>query len=45
MSDAYMLGRDAHDRDEDLDMNPYDDKDAQFDEWRYGWMDAYVDTK
>ena len=45
MSDAYSLGVEAFNRGDELDLNPYDHSDAQYDEWSYGWMDAYVETK
>lgn len=37
MSDANMLGRDAYLRGDDLSMNPYDESDAQHDEWDDGY--------
>lgn len=45
MSDAYQLGKEAHDRGDDFSLNPYDQSDAQYDEWRHGWFDAYAESK
>ena len=44
-SDAYELGQQAFNRGVELERNPYDRSDAQYDEWDFGWMDAYADTK
>ena len=37
---AYEEGADAYYRGDDISMNPYDDRDAQFDEWEDGYSDA-----
>jgi hypothetical protein len=40
---AYDKGREAYDRGDDSEMNPYDDADAQWDNWRDGFFDAEED--
>lgn len=35
--DAFAEGREASRRGDAIDMNPYDEMDAQFDEWEDGW--------
>lgn len=45
MSDAYQLGQEAFERGEDMELNPYDDMDAQHDDWDFGWFDAYSESK
>lgn len=45
MSDAYQLGREAHDRGDDFELNPYNQDDEQSDDWDFGWMDAYAESK
>lgn len=45
ITDAYNQGKEAFLRGDDISLNPYDDRDAQFDDWRGGWMDEYVETK
>jgi hypothetical protein len=42
MSDAYQLGEDAALRGDDVDMNPYDERDAQHDEWEDGYARAMI---
>lgn len=42
--DAYSIGQEAYNRGDDLNSNPFVQKD-RFDEWRHGWMDAYVEDK
>lgn len=44
MDDAFTEGKEAFHRGDDLDMNPYDDMDYQFDEWEDGWMTASLDN-
>ena len=39
MTDAYQQGFEAYERGEDV--NPYDDRDAQLDEWEEGQADAH----
>jgi len=36
MTDANDLGRDAYLRGDDISLNPYDERDAQHDEWEEG---------
>lgn len=38
--DAFEEGRESYWRGDDIDMNPYDDMDAQFDEWEDGYATA-----
>ncbi len=46
MSDAYILGQDAYLRGDDISLNPYDEKDAQHDEWDDGYSQAaFSDTE
>jgi hypothetical protein len=40
MSDAYDMGYAAYERGDDIDMNPYDERDAQHDEWGDGYAQA-----
>jgi hypothetical protein len=36
---AYEEGRDAQRRGDFPEVNPYDERDAQWDEWEDGWYD------
>ena len=45
MSDAYMLGVEAYERGDEMEMNPYLQGDGQYDEWRAGWFDCYAEDK
>lgn len=36
MSNAYQMGCEAFNRGDDIDMNPFDDRDGQFDDWEDG---------
>jgi ribosome modulation factor len=45
VSDAYLLGCEAFLRGDDISLCPYDESDAQSDEWKHGWMDEYVESK
>jgi hypothetical protein len=36
---AYEEGQDARGRGDSLELNPYDERDAQWDEWEDGWYD------
>ena len=38
--DAYQEGYEAFQRGDFPEMNPYDDRDAQYDEWEEGYRDA-----
>ena len=38
MSDAFDTGGMGFDLGDDLSMNPYDEADAQHDEWEDGWI-------
>jgi len=39
---AYEEGREAFYRGDDIDTNPYDDQDAQHDEWEEGYFHADI---
>ena len=36
---AYEEGQDARKQGNSLELNPYDERDAQWDEWEDGWYD------
>jgi hypothetical protein len=40
MMGALEEGKEAYYRGDDLGMNPYDESDDQYDEWRDGWWMA-----
>lgn len=42
---AYQQGKEAFHCGYNISLNPYDELDAQYDEWRGGWMDEYAETK
>ena len=42
MMDAYHEGMDAFGRGDDINLNPFDDLDAQYDEWEDGWIYAEI---
>jgi len=37
LEDAFALGFEAYNRGDGIDLNPYDDLDAQHEEWADGW--------
>ena len=37
-SDAFALGQEAFHRGDGIELNPYDNLDAQSDEWYEGWL-------
>lgn len=39
---AYEEGKEAFHRGEHIDTNPYDDRDAQWDEWDDGYIEAEI---
>ena len=38
---AFEEGQDAYQRGDDMSLNPYDESDAQFDEWEDGYVSCY----
>lgn len=40
---TYQEGYAAYEQGDSIDMNPYDDKDAQHIEWQNGWWSADYD--
>jgi len=40
--DAYHEGIEAFERGDDFGMNPFDEEDAQYDEWEDGYMYAAI---
>lgn len=42
---AYEQGAKAFRDGKEIEANPYDRNDRLYDQWDYGWMDEYVDTK
>ncbi len=44
MTDAYYMGQQAAMRGDDILMNPYDDHDAQNEEWFFGFADWLIDN-
>ena len=43
-SDAFCQGFDANRRGDDPELNPFDERDAQWDEWEDGWYTAHIEA-
>ena len=43
MTDAYEQGREAYYRGDEAELNPYDDADAQWEQWRDGFWGGWLE--